>query len=326
LIDTLVTLANRLQCRPVLILTDDQSVNAVSAFRDRILPLYRISLPTLNVVQALSDKNSFHALAEREGFAVPRAIALEGSGCVALLSSLRPPLILKPADKTLVLKGTVERAVLARNLTEAETAARRMLAVAPRVIAQEWIEGPDEALFFTLFTCDGDGRVLGLFCGRKLVCSPPGVGNTAVCVAAPEVSDDLNTLTLSFIERVRYRGLGSLEFKRETETGRFLMIEPTVGRTDWQEEIATLCDVNLPLLTYRAELGQPTAHMATSRGATAIWRSSVAFRVPNTALGLSARITDGFFRWSDPLPGLYYYGYERGFLRLWHRVSRTLRR
>jgi hypothetical protein len=32
------------------------------------------------------------------------------------------------------------------------------------------------------------------------------------------------------------------------------------------------------------------------------------------------RALDGYFRWSDPLPALYYYGYERIARRLWRKV------
>ncbi len=38
----------------------------------------------------------------------------------------------------------------------------------------------------------------------------------------------------------QYEGLGSLEFKWDAQGRRFLIIEPTVGRTDMQEEIPTL--------------------------------------------------------------------------------------
>src|SRR2546421_333726 len=156
LTDPLVELGARLGCRPVLILTSDQSVNWVSEHREDIEPLYRISLPADNIVRAL----------------------------------------------------------------------------APRVIAQVWMEGPDTDITFTLFSCDRRGKLLGLFPGRKLVCSPPAIGNTAVCVPAPEVADELVAPTMQFIDRLGYRGLGSLEFKRDRRSGRSLIIEPTVGRTD----------------------------------------------------------------------------------------------
>jgi D-aspartate ligase len=323
LIESLIDLATQLECRPVLILTSDQSVNTVSADRDRIAPLYRISLPTVEMVSALADKTLFQALAEREKFAVPRAVALADPADLTQLQNLIPPLIVKPADKTLVLKGIAERAVRADTLLEARVLSARMLACAPRIIVQEWIDGPDTEIFFVLFSCDRHGGVIGLFPGRKLACSPPAVGSTAICVAAPEVADELYAQTLQFISRVAYRGLGSLEFKRDSRTGRFLIVEPTVGRTDWQEEIATLCGVNLPLSTYRAELEQA---MPANTGSfkRVSWRSTLEYRAPAGELGAGTRVVDGFFRWSDPLPAIYYYGYERFVLPLWRRGGRLL--
>jgi len=319
LIDSLIALAELLTCRPVLILTSDECVNCVSAYRREIEAHYRISLPSEAVVRALADKAMFQALAERERFVVPRAVCVNHVANLELLCSLRPPLIIKPADKTLVLKGIAERAVRVETIHEAQRVGTQMLSCAPSVVVQEWVDGPDTELFFTLFSCDRSSNLLGLFTGRKLLCTPPGIGSTAVCVAAPEVARELLAPTMQFITRVEYRGLGSLEFKRDGRSGRFVIIEPTVGRTDWQEEIATLCGVNLPLMTYVSELGRHSPPSAAASPRLA-WRSSVGFRTP---LAAGMRAVDGYFRWSDPLPALYYYVYERWVERI-QRVVRAL--
>jgi D-aspartate ligase len=317
LVDALAELGRRLGCRPVLILTGDQSVNTVSEYRELLEPLYRISLPSAEIVQALADKTEFQKLAEREGFIVPRAQVVDITTDLARLDTLTPPLIIKPADKTLVLNRRVERAVRAATLAEARKAAVSMLTSAPRIIVQEWVEGPDTEIYFTLFACDRDGRAVGMFVGRKVVCDPPAIGSTAVCVAAPEVADELIAPTMHFIGRVGYRGLGSLEFKRDVRSGRFFIIEPTVGRTDWQEELATLCGVNLPLRAYLTELGEPL-EPAPEAFPSVAWRQSAGYRA---RLAPGMRAVDGFFRWSDPLPGLYYYICEGGLLRVWSKFS-----
>ncbi|HEV2268673.1 MAG TPA: hypothetical protein VGR92_04375 [Steroidobacteraceae bacterium] len=326
LIEALVHLAPDLGCAPALLLTTDESVLAVSAFRHRIEPLYRIDLPTAAMVQALADKTEFHALAQREGFAIPRGCVLAGRADLDRITDLDPPLVLKPADKTLVLAGVVDRAVRAETLGQALAAAAQMLTRAPSVIVQEWVDGPDTDIFFTLFTCGREGELAGIFPGRKLVCSPPAVGSTAVCVAAPEVAEELCRQTRHFVERVGYRGIGSLEFKRHSRTGRFLIIEPTVGRTDWQEEIATLCGINLPVLAYQIALGAaapPARDLAFPRYA---WRSDRRFSLPHNTVAPRARVVDGYFRWSDLLPAAYYYGYERLAIRVWHRTIRLTRK
>jgi D-aspartate ligase len=326
LVNTLVELSERLGSRPVLILTSDECVDTISAARSVIEPLYRISLPSVEMVRALADKTKFQLLAESEGFRVPRGVAVSNISDCSQIAQLTAPLVLKPADKTLVLADIAERAVRADSIAEAEQVARRMLRQAPRLIVQEWIDGPETEIFFSLFSCDRDGRLLGLFPGRKLVCSPPLIGTTAVCAAAPEAAAELTAQTLTFIERVGYRGLGSLEFKRDSRTGQFVIIEPTVGRTDWQEEIATLCGINLPLLTYRTEIGLPTAAPASLPQESAAWRSSLGFRPPVGLLHPKAKLVDGFLRWVDPLPGVYHYGYDRGVRRLWRRAKRAVSR
>lgn len=325
LVRSLTALASRLREHAVLILTADESVETVSAQRERIENLYRLSLPAHDVVLTLGDKILFHQFAEREGFTVPRSVALTCPEDLDQLGDLRPPLILKPASKLLVLKGLAERAVRADTLDDARAAASMLLSSAARVLAQEWIDGRDDEIFFTLFSCDRSGQLLALFTGRKLLSFPPAIGSTAVCVAAPEAEEPLSQQTLLFIRRTGYRGLGSLEFKRERATGRFLIVEPTVGRTDWQEEIATLCGVNLPLLTYWSALdgyarNTKISEPSSSARRCVAWRSSAEHR--NRLKLTNLHTVDGFFRWSDPLPGIYYYGYRIGLLRLWRRCSR----
>lgn len=326
LIDVLVRLASALDCRPALILTSDESVLAVSAARLQIEPLYRIDLPPPAMVDALADKVGFQSLALREGFPVPRTQTVSGEADLDRIGELEPPVIIKPADKTLVLAGVVERTVRADTIAQARAAAAQMLTRAPSLVVQEWVEGPDTEILFTLFACDREGNLIGIFPGRKLVCSPPSVGTTAVCAQAPDVAEELYHHTRHFIERVGYRGLGSLEFKRDIRSGRLLIIEPTVGRTDWQEEIATLCGVNLPLLAYHAALGAPLPAGDVTCSAPCAWRSERQFAVPHSLVASGTRVVDGYFRWLDPLPAAYYYGYERLAKRAWRRAINLTRR
>ena len=129
----------------------------------------------------------------------------------------------------MVLSGRVERAVRADTLDQARAVAARMLERANRLVVQEWIDGADSDIYFTLFTCDSKSRA-AMFSGRKLVCDPPAVGNTAICVAAPEAADELGWLSKQFIARTGYKGIGSLEFKRDRKSGKFIIVEPTVGQ------------------------------------------------------------------------------------------------
>lgn len=326
-IQDLKRISARIGRRPVLILTDDRAVETVSTYREQIEPYFRLSLPSREQVKILADKTLFQIFAEKEGLSVPKSVVLDHSANFpSLLQSLTLPVVIKPANKAHVLNGQADRAVRADTALEAHATSARMLMQVDRLIVQEWIDGPDTEIFFTLFVCDDLGQVVGLFSGRKVVCDPPRIGNTALCVAADEASEEaLEALTRDFIARVHYKGIGSLEFKRDCRNGRFVMVEPTVGRTDWQEEIATLCGVNIPKLAYQIATCTPLDEPSLDRKRKFAWRSSWIHRAPAGELRRRTRMVDGYFRFNDPLPALYYYGFEATVVRLWNAINRVFR-
>jgi len=145
------------------------------------------------------------------------------------------------------------------------------------------------------------------------------------CTAAPEAEPVLRPLTEAFFRAASFVGLGSMEFKRDVRSGRFFMIEPTVGRADWQEEIATLHGANIPLAAYRHEMGLSVPAPAANP-APVSWRASWSHARPAGAnrsggggRARFARRYDAYWRLRDPLPAVYYAG-----LFLGPVVSRSL--
>jgi predicted ATP-grasp superfamily ATP-dependent carboligase len=224
------------------------------------------------------------------------------------LSRLRYPLIVKPADKSFVHSGRTRRLACIGTKDEGFAVCSEMLSTAGELVVQEWIEGPDSDIYFSLFHSGKDPGAASIFHGRKIASYPPRVGSTAVCMAAPEMTDVLGPLAQEFIAAAAYEGLGSLEYKWNAQANRFLIIEPTVGRTDWQEEIATLSGLNLPLIAYRYELGLPPVSETTiDRGAA--WRESFRHRIPLDKTPPAIRVYDGYWRNDDPIPALVYYAH-----------------
>jgi len=324
LVDGLKALARRLGRRAVLMLCGDRQVDAVNDHRDELASLFQFTLPPAGLLRTLANKATFQQFALRHGLAVPRtAVVHPGEPVAAALHDLALPLVLKPADKVQVLAGHAERAVRVQARAEAEAVAARMLAGSGCVVAQEWIVGDDSDIYFALFVCDADSRVAGMFCGRKLVCDPPGVGSTGICVDAGEHTAAVAREALRFIRASGYQGIGSVEYKRDRRTGRFVIVEPTVGRSDWQEEIATLCGVNLPLQAWLAECGLPP-EPPRPVAAPQAWSASLFH--PRPPLPEGVRLHDGWLRLSDPLPGLFHYFVEALGRRALHRLGRVLHR
>jgi D-aspartate ligase len=301
LADGLLSIAGRIGEKVVLILSSDVQVLAVSRARAALEAHYFLALPTETMVDVLMDKTKFQAHAEEIGLRVPRAVVLEEGHDEQPLDVLSMPVVVKPADHEL---APAERTTRADTLAEARAVARSMRCAASSVVVQEWIDGDDDDIYFTLFVCDGQARIVALFTGRKMICEPPLVGSTALCVAAMEEHQALAAQTQAFVTRSHYHGIGELEFERHRRTGQFVVVEPTVGRPDWQEGIATLCGVNIPAIAYRTALGEPVESVGAIDPAVA-WRASFRYRPRAGTLPPGTRIVDGYFRRADPLPGIY---------------------
>jgi D-aspartate ligase len=305
LVDALLGLARRIGDGAVLLLTDEMAVDAVSRYREELTRAYRFFLPSPDTVALLAEKQFFQDFAERNGFAVPRSVVVEKHEDLDRLGALQLPLIVKPTAKAVIHSGQAERIGKFETLDDAIAFCARMLPIAAKLIAQEWIPGPDSNIYFCLFYRGRDGKILSIFTGKKILSDPPELGTTVICRAAPEAQHVLEPVTNAFADRIDFKGMGSIEFKRDAH-GRFVMIEPTVGRADWQEEIATLCGVNVPFAAYRDELGLAPVPIGRVRHDIA-WRASFLKPWPKRESRPRTRVYDGFWRWGDPLPAVQHY-------------------
>jgi D-aspartate ligase len=310
-LEAIVALARRLGGRPVLVLTQEATVAATCDHPGALGHAVRHVAPDAATTRLLLCKLRTQARAEAMGFPVPRTLRLTSPACVEAARALRFPIVLKPAQKSELWESRHRKAYRLEAFHELAAFYGAMPHGAPPVVVQEWVEGDDADVWFTLVWRDGRGAGQA-FTGRKLRQWPPNVGGTASCAPAPPaVAAELEAMTERFLSEVGCPGLASIEFKRDRRTGRFLMIEPTVARTDFQEEVATLNGVNLPLAAYRGMLGLPLPPVhPPARGV--IWRDAQgdarsAAAQPHLALPdetRAMRVVDALRRLNDPGPWL----------------------
>jgi predicted ATP-grasp superfamily ATP-dependent carboligase len=306
-VDALLALRTRFTTDPVLFLTREETVEAVSLAIDRIVPHYRISMPDAALMRQLMDKVAFQALAEQHGFPIPRAVHLRHVGDLPHSERLEYPCVLKPAVKTEHYSAAFKKAYKVESPAELREVFCSVDGAA-EMVAQEWIEGGDDRIYFCLQYRGRGQTALASFTGRKLRSWPPQTGGTASCVPAAAAAEELERLTSAFFAAVGYFGIGSIEFKQHARTGRFMMIEPTVGRTDFQEEIATLNGVNIPYAAYCGELGRDpapsrrTVPPAAWAEAVSDQRSTESQPYTQRKFPTGVRRYDALWRLDDPLP------------------------
>jgi predicted ATP-grasp superfamily ATP-dependent carboligase len=320
----------------ILFLNSDDAALTVSEYREDLERNYKFQLPSHSCLTSLMDKTNFQRLAEEYGFPVPRSVTVRHTADLSRLTGLRFPCIVKPRRGTAnYAKALFERGYKVVSPEQAESICHRILAVVPGLVVQEWVEGPDSDLFFCLQYRATDGTTVCSFTGRKLSIWPPDVGVTASCTAAPEERPILQRLTEAFFERMSFVGMGGIEFKRDLRTGEFLMIEPTVGRVDGQEEVATLHGANIPLAAYMHEIGLSSPILTEKEHTPVIWRDFFSHRKSTAARGSHSgsmkpgtKICDAYWRSDDPIPWLFHLldFSEQSLRRSWRQVRKKLRK
>ena len=306
LLDAIAALAGPGPDRVPLFLTEEDTVQYLATRQSDIPPFATCRLPGADVLLRLLDKSTFDAFCHENGFPVPRTLCVLPGDQPTALGELRYPVIVKAATKPADYGLRFKKAYIAEAPRTAAEYAAMLADATGQAVVQEWIPGGDDRILFCLQYVGASGPVAS-FVGQKLASWPPMYGGTAICTAAPErYRSKLSDLTTEFFARAGFQGMGSMEFKLDDRDGTAYMIEPTVGRTDFQEEVATVNGVNLPLAAWRYEVGRPVPE-ARYRAAPRLWMDSVDDRTAQPAERLRAfarRLTavDATWRWYDPMP------------------------
>lgn len=313
---------------PVLFPTTDAFVLFLSRHRGELAGSYRFALPDATILEGLVDKRRQYELAERAGIPYPRAFYPESPAEVdEVADAAAYPVLVKPYYGHLWRQtfGGEHKGFKATDAGELRAAFEKVFAARIPAMAQEVVPGPNTNHFKLSAYVGRAGEPLAVFALRKIRQYPPefGVGSLVESVEAPDVTD----LGLKFLEKIDYRGIGSVEFKRDERSGELKLIE--LNTRLWQQSsLATVCGLNFPLIQLFDLTGRRIAPARAyetgvkwldlipdfqsfwaQRGSTgAGWRDWVS----------SWRGTRAFstFSWRDPMPFLHEVRYGWKYLRL----------
>lgn len=319
---TLQQVAKELGGKPFLLLTEEEAVRVCSEARDSLASAFRFRFGTHELMLSLTHKEGVQALNEQCGMPIPKAVRLRSAADFPALDGLRYPCALKPGLKHAGYGDKFKKAYVVHSPDEAMRLFEEIAPTLPDLVVQEWIQGGDDSIYFCLQYMGSNGQLVASFTGRKLRAWPPQIGGTASCTAATDAEHILGPLTTKFFRAVGFQGMGSIEYKRDERDGQFYVVEPTVGRTDFQEEVATLNGCNLPYAAFAYECG--LAVPASLSVPKTIWQEPTSNRWSTQEQGEHPDfkrdlICDAYFRWNDPMPWL-----ELQWNRVLARVHRSI--
>jgi D-aspartate ligase len=311
-LELLLAEGKRLDRPAVLLPTSDAFVGFMSRYRAELQRWFLFALPPPSVVEGLVDKWLQHQMAVRAGIPCPRTFHPGSAPEVARIKNLIDyPALLKPCRSHLWAPVFGTKGFRIDSPTDLE---RRLAEIAPSgldVIVQAIVPGPNTNYDQVTAYFDDSNQPLALFTHRKIRQYPTdfGLGTLIESVRAPDAEE----LAARLLERLHYRGIAGIEFKRDARTGELILIEVN-ARLGLKNILGNRCGVNFPLIAYLDLTGQKPAPVTHYRAGVRFLVVGKDFRAfldyyRRGELGplewvrsvMTARVFP-YFAWRDPLP------------------------
>jgi predicted ATP-grasp superfamily ATP-dependent carboligase len=262
LADALVAHAHAQGEPPVLFLQDDDALRFADRHRERLSSAFRLALAPAELLGDLLDKPRFQALASDLGLPVPRAVRVNGT-TPAELADLRPPLLVKPAQRDGDWMSTTGGAKAMAVADQAAWARMhpKLAGLGGDLLVQEQVPGGEERIESYHAYVGAGGETLGEFTGRKLRTWPSHFGASTALVTTDAA--DVRELGRSVVERLGLRGPLKADFKRGPD-GELWLLEVNPRFTLWAH-LGAVAGVNLAAIAHADLTGRRPAPCGPAR-------------------------------------------------------------
>jgi D-aspartate ligase len=251
----LLALCQRLPAPPVLFPTSDESLALLSEHEQVLAPVARFVLPARRTMLDILNKDGTKRLAMECGVRIPATYCAPS---FAHLCDMAPrmhyPVLFKPRNHySCYLPGR------AKNITFHEPdELAAYFAGCPQLadmgVFQEIIRGGDGHILVCAAYLNRDSEPLAVYTGRKIRQLQPDFGVTSYGISEnlPEIAE----MTVSFLQRMAYRGLVAVEYVEDRKTGQVSFLEIN-GRSYYHNALFLSCGVNLPWIAYLDAVRHP---------------------------------------------------------------------
>jgi D-aspartate ligase len=222
---------------------------------------------------------------------------------------LRYPAVMKPSLGAGFKELQGRPLISAENADQLVAAFREGAAFEPML--QERIPGGDDCLWTVGSYIDADGTPLGVFCGRKLLQAPAGVGTCRVGEAAWD--DEAVGGALRLLAELGFHGISQVEYKRDPRDGSLRLMEVNARLWQWHS-LAAFCGVDLVAIAYHDAIGLPPPAVSSRAAGRRRWVTLVRhlresrrerLGLRRTLAPLRPPFTEPVFSLRDPAPALH---------------------
>ena len=300
--------------RAILIPCSDTWALRVVACADDVRARFPTSLSAPQVLEAVIDKWRLAEILAALGLPYPRTTSLDAARNVPDISDgALKGAFLKPRDSATFFKRFGVKAFHVTSQADLTRRLEELSRLGLAVELQEYIPGPASNHFYVEGFVDGSGELPTIFARQRLRMYPLDFGNSTLFKSVhPSVIPDAVETVTRLLKHLKYRGIFSVELKRDERDGVCRLIEVN-ARPWWYVEFAGQCGVDLismyvadalgervtpvpdytvgkscvyPLYDYHACRALQKSHELTTRAWAMSWLGS----------------TQPVLRWNDPMP------------------------
>lgn len=256
-LDKLLDIGKKLGDRSVLLFTRDDFLVFVSKFRKELEEYFLFNVPDPEIVVCIIDKRQLAKFAVQSEIQHPRTFAVDSlEQLLSIKSQLRYPVTLKPPKSHLSRGSGLWKGKKLLTASDPDTMQQQFLEfndVGVEVMIQEQVPGPETDIYLYYAYYSKESKPLAIFTKRKLRQYPIhfGYGCANESVSVPDVV----TLGQRLFDSMHYKGIGGVEFKRDSRDGTYQLIE-VHGRTPMTGGIAIASGVDIPWIAYCDLIGE----------------------------------------------------------------------
>jgi len=230
LIDTLIKLGKKLSGKSALFLCSDDSVLAVSRYRETLKDWYGFVFPDNEIINLLMDKVKLYQHLERSGFSIPTTYFVNNkSDLKEIANKVTYPCIVKPPRPTKTWFNYFEyKALKIRSPEELYAICDNGLKASDIFIIQEWIDGKDSNIYQYYYYFDKNHKPVINYTSRKLRQWPLELGEATLVESC--LNEPVPRESIDIFSGIQYQGIISLEIKIDEKSGKYFIIEPDVAR------------------------------------------------------------------------------------------------
>lgn len=269
LLDALVDMGTACPVRGALIPTTDAFILFISEHSHELSRHFHFCLSDYETIQTIANKRLQYKYAQRIGVEIPFTLDPEEDDIEDIAQEMRYPCVIKPHyshlwwhHQTAAERKRWGKVGEARSAPELIAMYNEMSRGGLEFVIQEKIRGEDDRLFSVTTYLDRSSTPLAVFTGRKERQYPYQYGVCAMMISVEE--PEVVELGLRLLKGLRFRGLASVEFKRDPEDGALKLMEIN-GRSILSIYHAVASGIDLPSIAYQDAVGEPVEEPQTFR-------------------------------------------------------------